>query len=97
MHRVPAAELVPGDIIDIVGKFCVLICFYDGFMFWVVGDKIPADCRLMEVLSSAFRVDQSILTGESVSVTKETIVVKDKQAVKQDMINIVFSVSTHWI
>lgn len=32
------------------------------------GDKIPADIRLIE--SASFRVDESILTGESVSVTK---------------------------
>ena len=61
----------------------------------IVGDKIPADCRLMEIQSSAFRVDQSILTGESVSVTKDVGVVADKQAVKQDMINLIFSVSIY--
>lgn len=56
-----------------------------------VGDKIPADCRLLSVHSSSFRVDQAILTGESVSVHKSTEVVADANAVKQDMINILFS------
>ncbi len=57
-----------------------------------VGDKIPADCRLISVSSSSFRVDQAILTGESTSVNKSVDVVTDARAVKQDMTNILFSV-----
>ncbi len=57
-----------------------------------VGDKIPADCRLLSVSSSSFRVDQAILTGESVSVSKSVQVVSDVKAVKQDMTNMLFSV-----
>jgi len=57
-----------------------------------VGDKIPADCRLLSVSSSSFRVDQAILTGESVSVSKSIDVVSDVKAVKQDMTNMLFSV-----
>jgi Ca2+ transporting ATPase len=59
-----------------------------------VGDRIPADCRLLSVQSNAFSVDQSILTGESESVGKETKAVKDKDAVKQDQINMLFSGTT---
>ncbi|KAI8816876.1 uncharacterized protein EV422DRAFT_607415 [Fimicolochytrium jonesii] len=60
-----------------------------------VGDKIPADCRLLEIISSAFRTDQSILTGEAVSVSKDPdTVVKDAKAVKQDQVNILFSGTT---
>lgn len=59
-----------------------------------VGDKIPADCRLLSISSSSFRVDQAILTGESVSVHKSTDVVLDASAVKQDMTNILFSGTT---
>jgi Ca2+ transporting ATPase len=59
-----------------------------------VGDKIPADCRLLSVSSSSFRVDQAILTGESISVNKSIRVVPDPRAVKQDMTNILFSVSS---
>jgi len=59
-----------------------------------VGDRIPADCRLLSISSSSFRVDQAILTGESVSVHKSTALVKDEQAVKQDMTNILFSGTT---
>lgn len=57
-----------------------------------VGDKIPADCRLVSVSSSSFRVDQAILTGESESVHKSVDLVTDLKAVKQDMTNILFSV-----
>ena len=60
-----------------------------------VGDKIPADCRLLKISSSSFSVDQSILTGESVSVMKDAdAIVKDTKAVKQDQINILFSGTT---
>jgi hypothetical protein len=57
-----------------------------------VGDKIPADCRLLSVSSSSFRIDQAILTGESTSVHKSVDVVVDHKAVKQDMTNMLFSV-----
>ena len=57
-----------------------------------VGDKIPADCRLISISSSSFRVDQAILTGESQSVNKSIDEVPDPRAVKQDMTNILFSV-----
>ncbi|KAJ1554509.1 hypothetical protein HK096_003233, partial [Nowakowskiella sp. JEL0078] len=57
-----------------------------------VGDKVPADCRVLEIQSSSFKVDQAILTGEAVSVSKEPeFVTKDLRAVKQDQINMVFS------
>ena len=60
-----------------------------------VGDKIPADARLVEIISAGLRVDQAILTGESVSVQKYlNEIVKDANAVKQDQINILFSGTT---
>ena len=59
-----------------------------------VGDSVPADCRLLSITSRAFRVDQSILTGESESVTKSIKAVKDHNAVKQDQDCIVFSGTT---
>ncbi|WWC87715.1 potassium/sodium efflux P-type ATPase, fungal-type [Kwoniella dendrophila CBS 6074] len=75
--KVPASELVPGDIVSVH-----------------VGDRIPADCRILSFSSSSFRVDQAMLTGESMSVGKIDGVVEDTSAVKQDMINMLFSGTT---
>ncbi|GAA6003183.1 hypothetical protein JCM10207_001790 [Rhodosporidiobolus poonsookiae] len=59
-----------------------------------VGDKVPADCRILSISSASFTVDQALLTGESHSVSKSTGVVKDEKAVKQDMVNMLFSGTT---
>lgn len=75
--KIPAADLVPGDIVSVH-----------------VGDRIPADCRIISFSSSSFRVDQAMLTGESMSVPKTDAIVKDEGAVKQDMTNILFAGTT---
>ncbi|XP_037544056.1 sarcoplasmic/endoplasmic reticulum calcium ATPase 2, partial [Nematolebias whitei] len=49
-----------------------------------VGDKVPADIRVTSIKSTTLRVDQSILTGESVSIIKHTDPVPDPRAVNQD-------------
>ncbi|TRY65012.1 hypothetical protein DNTS_024664 [Danionella cerebrum] len=59
-----------------------------------VGDKVPADIRICTIKSTTLRVDQSILTGESVSVIKHTDPVPDPRAVNQDKKNMLFSVRT---
>lgn len=60
-----------------------------------VGDRVPADCRLVSISSNSFAVDQAILTGESESVGKDCqAVVKDERAVKQDQVNMLFSGTT---
>ncbi|XP_076867889.1 sarcoplasmic/endoplasmic reticulum calcium ATPase 1 isoform X2 [Brachyhypopomus gauderio] len=56
-----------------------------------VGDKVPADIRIVTIKSTTLRVDQSILTGESVSVIKHTDPVPDPRAVNQDKKNMLFS------
>ncbi|KFX89718.1 hypothetical protein V490_06839 [Pseudogymnoascus sp. VKM F-3557] len=59
-----------------------------------VGDRIPADCRVIAIQSNSFSVDQAILTGESESVGKDITAVKVDNAVKQDQINMLFSGTT---
>ena len=59
-----------------------------------IGDRIPADCRVLSIHSNSFRIDQAILTGESESVAKETKAIKDVGAVKQDQVNMLFSGTT---
>jgi Ca2+ transporting ATPase len=49
-----------------------------------VGMRIPADCRIIELASTVLYADQSILTGESVSVSKSPEPVPDKQGMIQD-------------
>lgn len=56
-----------------------------------VGCKIPADMRMVEMLSNQVRVDQAILTGESSSVEKELKITTTTNAVYQDKTNILFS------
>ncbi|KAI3397892.1 hypothetical protein diail_10293 [Diaporthe ilicicola] len=60
-----------------------------------IGDRVPADCRLIAIESNSFSVDQAILTGESESVNKDSqAVIKDEKAVKQDQVNMLFSGTT---
>lgn len=60
-----------------------------------VGDRIPADCRVISIESNSFAVDQAILTGESESVGKDDeAVVKDERCVLQDQVNMLFSGTT---
>lgn len=51
--RIPAAEVVPGDIVILRS-----------------GDKVPADLKIL--VSKELRIDESTLTGESLSVEKGT-------------------------
>lgn len=60
-----------------------------------VGDRVPADCRLISIESNSFAVDQAILTGESESVGKDpAATLKDEKAVLQDQTNMLFSGTT---
>jgi len=83
-----AKELVPGDLVEVSGNFFIIYNYY----LYLVGDKIPADLRLVKIYSTTIRIDQSILTGESVSVTKNMDIVEDERAVNQDKLNCLFSV-----
>ncbi|XP_065881155.1 calcium-transporting ATPase 3, endoplasmic reticulum-type isoform X2 [Euphorbia lathyris] len=57
----------------------------------LVGCKVPADMRMIEMLSDQLHVDQAILTGESCSVEKELKSAPAINAVYQDKTNILFS------
>ncbi|KAI8491653.1 Sarcoplasmic/endoplasmic reticulum calcium ATPase 2 [Branchiostoma belcheri] len=61
------------------------------YILSTVGDKVPADIRILQIKSTTLRVDQSILTGESVSVIKHTDPIPDPRAVNQDKKNLLFS------
>lgn len=78
------------------GKVKLRILLLSPFQQPTVGDKVPADIRLTSIRSTTLRVDQSILTGESVSVLKHTDPVPDPRAVNQDKKNMLFSVSLNW-
>jgi len=61
-----------------------------------IGDRIPADIRLLTLSSSTMDAEQSMLTGESDNVAKITKPVADEEgkAQIQDKINTVFSGTT---
>lgn len=52
------------------------------------GDRIPADCRIIEEYSS--KVDESILTGESIVVEKNSDPI-DKDVLINDRLNMIYS------
>ncbi len=57
-----------------------------------MGDKIPADLRLLSILSTTLTIDESILTGETVSKFKQTEPISDARATIQDKSSMLFSV-----
>ncbi len=59
------------------------------FVFLESGDKISADLRIIE--SHNFTVDESILTGESLAVTKSSNVLSEKKLPIQEQTNMLFS------
>lgn len=59
-----------------------------------LGDSVPADARLIAVASPNFRVEQSVLTGESHAVNKDLLLVKDSDAVLQEQHNMLFAGTT---
>eukprot|EP00984_Skeletonema_dohrnii_P038072 scaffold40881_cov144-Skeletonema_dohrnii-CCMP3373.AAC.3 len=61
-----------------------------------VGDRIPADTRVLELKTTSLRIDQSQLTGESQSVPKDTEVpqVAEDELVIQAKTNMMFASTT---
>ncbi|HET8746718.1 MAG TPA: HAD-IC family P-type ATPase, partial [Ramlibacter sp.] len=74
-HKVPAHELVPGDVVLLEA-----------------GNQVPADLRLFE--SVQLRVDESALTGESVTVAKQTAVPTGEVHALGDRVNMTFKGTT---
>lgn len=72
-HDLPAAELVPGDILELR-----------------VGDRVPADARVISLLTSNLATDEGSLTGESMTVGKSVAPV-DASARIQDKTCMVFA------
>jgi Ca2+-transporting ATPase len=71
-RKIPAQELVPGDIILLNA-----------------GDRIPADARLLEEIT--LKIDEAVLTGESVPAEKDSRIVIADDAVVGDRRNMVFA------
>ena len=69
--RIPAEELVPGDVVIVEA-----------------GDRVPADLRLGQVRS--LKVDESLLTGESLPVNKHTAFLPE-DTLLGDRVNLAFS------
>jgi len=59
-----------------------------------VGDKVPADMRLVRLNTTTIRIEQSQLTGESQSVSKEVEPVREQKCEIQAKTNILFSSTT---
>jgi Ca2+-transporting ATPase len=72
----PAADLVPGDIVELS-----------------VGDKVPADLRVLRLKTTTVRTDEGALTGESETVMKHTDPVGEESRI-QDKTNMMFSGTT---
>ena len=56
----------------------------------IIGSNVPADIRLIELNSISFQVEEAPLTGESVSVHKQTEIVTEGD-ILQDQKNMIFS------
>lgn len=56
------------------------------------GDKVSADMRIIE--ASNLMVDESVLTGESMSVSKNSNIIKKENVIISDQANILFSGTT---
>ena len=53
------------------------------------GDRVPADMRLLK--ANSLQIDESLLTGESLSVTKDSDVILSVETMLADRLNMVFA------
>jgi magnesium-transporting ATPase (P-type) len=54
------------------------------------GEKVPADARILEIITSNFEIDESNLTGEPLAVFKHADVITEKELNLKDQKNIAF-------
>jgi len=59
-----------------------------------VGDRVPADMRMVTLKTTTIRVEQSQFTGESEPVSKETEIVDDPGCEIQSKVNMLFASTT---
>lgn len=59
-----------------------------------VGDKVPADMRMVRLKTTTIRIEQSQLTGESQSVQKEIDPIDNPDCVIQEKTNMLFASTT---
>jgi len=57
----------------------------------IAGDCVPADIRITQLESVSLQVEEAPLTGESVSVQKQTEILSSGGEVLQDQLNMLFS------
>lgn len=65
VRELPAAELVPGDVIEVR-----------------VGDRVPADARLLSLGTTTLSLDEGSLTGESATVAKTEDAVAEESRIQ---------------
>ena len=59
-----------------------------------MGDKVPADVRVIELVTTTIKADESSLTGESETVLKDTPAIKGADMRIQDKRNMMFAGTT---
>lgn len=69
-------------------------CLPGDIVEMTVGGKVPADVRVLKLLTPSFRVNQSHLTGETKDISKHLGPIQNVEAVLQDKTNTAFSSST---
>lgn len=82
----PTAHVMRGGICEKI-EACKLVV--GDLIFFEAGDKIPADCRLLEAPS--LEVEESMLTGESSAVRKDAAQLKEDRSVIGDIKNMVYA------
>ena len=56
-----------------------------------IGERVPADCRLIKLNSVSLKIEEAPLTGESVSVDKIISPMQGEAPMLQDQRNMLFS------